>query len=142
MNELFLLCYKRGIADKLKFHAQAFSIDVPDIVRTLSDRFMAEIEPKTLEEPEIIESASKLMTLLAISCPNCDVLHPGNMTQYFKITVEYGGFCPMAAIKRQIAVPGDKNIGLVRYDDHLFAFENTESAIEFFKSPLEYMLLI
>jgi Domain of unknown function len=36
-------------------------------------------------------------------------------------------------------IPGDKNLGMVRYKDQLFAFASLENAIKFMKSPDEYI---
>lgn len=79
------------------------------------------------------------MTHISIANSNADVVHPGNMTQYYKLPVEYGGFCPMAVIKRGMIIPGDKNLGLIRYRDQLFSFASLDSAVEFIKNPVAFM---
>jgi len=69
---------------------------------------------------------------------NLEVLHLGNSTNFYKLPVEYGGFCPYAVVTRGLIVPGDKNIGLIRYSDRLISFESQTSAVEFMKQPELY----
>lgn len=59
------------------------------------------------------------------------IVHPGNMAVYYKLPVAYQGFCPYSLLNRGILVPGTKNIGLVRYKDTLYCFENLKNALMF-----------
>jgi hypothetical protein len=138
-NELFFLAFKRGIAESLKKSANKLNIPVSNILDTLCEPFKMEIEPSIIPETEIIENAAALMAHLGMINKNADVIHPGNTTQYYKLPVEFGGFCPYTLISRDgMVVPGDKNIGMVRYKERLFSFVNLQSAIEFFKKPDKY----
>ena len=110
-------------------------MELTPIVKLLSEKFKKEVEPEVLPEAQVIEKAAKTMASLAMITNHADIIHPGNIARYYQLPVEYGGFCPMAIIKRGITIPGDKNIGLLRYKDQLFAFETLESLLEFVKSP-------
>ncbi|KAJ3097053.1 hypothetical protein HDU97_005312 [Phlyctochytrium planicorne] len=118
----------------------SFEQNIPNDVQDVADAYKKEIEPEILPESEIIMRASELMAAIAIINKTVEVIHPGNTTQYFKLPVEYGGFCPYSLIRRDgVVIPGDKNIGLLRYRDRLFAFSNSEAAREFSKYPDRYM---
>jgi hypothetical protein len=140
IDELFLLAFRRGILDKIHYHSQSFDVDLPEDLLSAAVTHKKEIEPPILPEGQIVSNASELMAALAIINKNLEVLHPANTTQYFKLPVEYGGFCPYTLIRRDgVVVPGDKNLGLMRYRDRLFAFASQEAAREFGKFPERYM---
>lgn len=49
------------------------------------------------------------------------------------------GFCPYTLITRDgLVVPGDKNLGLLRYRDKLYAFASEEGMKDFTRSPDRY----
>ncbi|KAJ3220411.1 hypothetical protein HDU67_000078 [Dinochytrium kinnereticum] len=117
-----------------------FEVTISEDVVESAAPFRKEIEPEILPEADIIMKASELMAAVAIINKTVEVIHPGNTTQYFKLPVEYGGFCPYTLIRRDgVVTPGDKNLGLLRYRDRLFAFSNSEAAREFSKYPDRYM---
>ncbi|KAJ3268705.1 hypothetical protein HDV01_002358 [Terramyces sp. JEL0728] len=142
-DQVFYLSFRRGILNTLVQSATSFDIIVPDIAVTLSEPFMTDIEPeisdgiiKTYLEHEVIQKATQTMTALGMITKNVEVVHPGNTTMYYQLPVEFGGFCPYALVSRDgLVVPGDKNIGMVRYKDRLLAFETIPAAVEFFKQP-------
>ncbi|KAJ3314040.1 hypothetical protein HDV04_001071 [Boothiomyces sp. JEL0838] len=139
-DQIFYTSFRRGILNTLMHSAAAFEIQVPDIVVTLSEPFMTDIEPEILDEHEVIQKATETMTALGMITKNVEVVHPGNSTMYYQLPVEFGGFCPFALVSRDgLVVPGDKNIGMVRYKDRLLAFENITAAVEFFKQPDQYV---
>lgn len=41
--------------------------------------------------------------------------------------------------KDGIVVPGNKNIGLLRYNDNVYSFAGKEEALEFAKRPMRYI---
>lgn len=136
MDELFLLAFRRGILDSIEYHSKAFDITVPPKVLTDSAEFKKDIEPEIIQESQVIAKASELMAAVSIINKKVEVVHPGNSTRYFDLPVEYGGFCPYTLIRRDgLVVPGDKNIGMIRYRDKLFAFASQEAAKEFSKFP-------
>ncbi|KAJ3321622.1 hypothetical protein HDV06_004037 [Boothiomyces sp. JEL0866] len=139
-DQIFYLSFRRGILNTLIHSATAFEVKVPEIVVTLSEPFMTDIEPEILDEHEVIQKATQTMTALGMITKNVEVVHPGNTTMYYQLPVEFGGFCPYALVSREgLVVPGDKNIGMVRYKDRLLAFENIPAAVEFFKQPDHYV---
>ncbi|KAJ3300584.1 hypothetical protein HK104_009919 [Borealophlyctis nickersoniae] len=140
LDELFLLAFRRGILDTIEFHSKSFDMDIPPIVLGQSQSYRRDIEAEILSEPEVIAKASELMTAIAMGgTKGIEVLHPGNTTQYYRLPVEYGGFCPYTLIRRDgLVLPGDKNLGLVRYRDKLYAFVSSEGAREFAKFPERY----
>ncbi|KAJ3119100.1 hypothetical protein HDU96_000015 [Phlyctochytrium bullatum] len=140
MDELFYIAFRRGILDTIDFHSRSFDLSIPKEVAEEAEPFRRELEPEILPESDIVMKASELMAALAIINKTVEVIHPRNTTQYFRLPVEYGGFCPYTLIKREgVVIPGDKNIGLLRYRDRLFAFVNAEAAREFSKFPDRYM---
>nr|KAJ3420559.1 hypothetical protein HK105_005531 [Polyrhizophydium stewartii] len=135
-DELFLLAFRRGIVDQLDFFARSFSIEISPLVDSLIERYRADIEPEILPESEVITKAATTMTTVAMINKTVEVVHPGNTTQYYKLPVEYGGFCAYSLITRSgLVVPGDKNLGMIRYKDRLFAFANLQAVAEFSKLP-------
>ncbi|KAJ2994646.1 hypothetical protein HDV02_001385 [Globomyces sp. JEL0801] len=85
---------------------------------------------------QVIQLATGTMTALGMINKNVEVVHPGNTTQYYKLPVEFGGFCPYSLVEcNGLVVPGDKNIGMIRYKDRLFAFATVAYAVEFARSP-------
>jgi hypothetical protein len=141
-DELFLISFKRGIMETLQKSSSMFEITITPILRTLAEGFKTEIEPEIVSDQEIINNALVLMTEIGMINKNADIAHPGNTTQYFKLPVEFGSFCPTTLIKRQgMVVPGDKNIGLVRYKERLFTFSSVKAAMEFFKKPDQYNIV-
>ncbi|KAL5032977.1 hypothetical protein BDV3_001497 [Batrachochytrium dendrobatidis] len=139
-DELFLLAFKRGILDQLNNYSMSFTVEIPSLVDTLSMQFRADIEPEILPENEVIEKAAVTMVSIAMVNKTVEVIHPGNTTQYYKLPVEYGGFCPYSLVTRDgLVVPGDKNIGMIRYKDKLFSFANLESMVGFCEAPERYM---
>ncbi|KAH9264169.1 hypothetical protein BASA83_012367 [Batrachochytrium salamandrivorans] len=121
-DELFLLAFRRGVLDQISYFASSFNVEVSSLVETLSARFQTDIEPEILP--------ARLF----------EVIHPGNTTQYYKLPVEYGGFCPTSLVDRNgLMVPGDKSLGMIRYKDRLFAFATIDLIADFCKSPDQYM---
>ncbi|KAJ3260903.1 hypothetical protein HDU77_001180 [Chytriomyces hyalinus] len=140
MDELFLVAFRRGILDNIEFHAKSFDMPLPETIFESSASFKKDIEPEILSEKEVIMKASEMMASISVINKSIEVVHPGNTTQYFKLPVEYGGYCPYNLIRRDgLVVPGDKNIGLLRYRDRLFSFASPEGAREFAKFPDRFM---
>ncbi|KAI8837529.1 hypothetical protein BC829DRAFT_447634 [Chytridium lagenaria] len=140
MDELFYVAFRRGILDTIHYHSKCFDVPISKEILDAVELYKKEIEPEILPESDIVMKASELMAAIAIINKTVEVIHPGNTTQYFKLPVEYGGFCPYTLIRRDgVVVPGDKNLGLLRYRDRLFAFATSEAAREFSKYPDRYM---
>eukprot|EP00842_Homolaphlyctis_polyrhiza_P000256 jgi/Hompol1/1230/HPOL_003112-RA len=119
---------------------QSFVVEFSPIVKTLIERYLADIEPEILPEQEVIGKAAMTMTVVAMVNKTVEIVHPGNTTQYYKLPVEYGGFCPYSLVVRHgLIVPGDKNLGMVRYKDRLFAFASLDCLLEFTKIPERYI---
>lgn len=74
----------------LNFHVSAVQIPIPDLVKLLCGPQMKEIEAENLSDQEIIDAASELMVTIAAVNRSIDILHPGNITQYFSLPVEFG----------------------------------------------------
>ncbi|KAI9341037.1 hypothetical protein DFJ73DRAFT_797744 [Zopfochytrium polystomum] len=109
------LSFRRGILDTIAYHSKSFETIVTETVLRESSPYKEDIEPEILP---------------------VEVIHPGNTTRYFQLPVEYGGFCPHTLMKHDgLVVPGDKNLGMIRYRDRLFAFATQEGAREFAKFP-------
>ncbi|KAJ3041656.1 hypothetical protein HDV00_008933 [Rhizophlyctis rosea] len=140
-DELFLLAFRRGILDTIEAAARSFEMNIPEAVLSAAESFRKDIEPEILNETEVVARASELMTAIAVGgIKGIEVIHPGNATQYYRLPVEYGGFCPYTLIRRDgLVLPGDKNNGLVRYRDRLFAFVSLDGAKEFAKFPDRYI---
>ncbi|KAH6574095.1 hypothetical protein BASA60_005691 [Batrachochytrium salamandrivorans] len=139
-DELFLLAFRRGVLDQISYFASSFNVEVSSLVETLSARFQTDIEPEILPESEVISKATTTMETIAMISKTVEVIHPGNTTQYYKLPVEYGGFCPTSLVDRNgLMVPGDKSLGMIRYKDRLFAFATIDLIADFCKSPDQYM---
>jgi hypothetical protein len=109
---------------------------------TLAEHYKKDIDAEITPEAAVIDQATALMKALVSVNRLADVVHPGNTTQYFKLPVEFGGFCPVTLMKYDgLAVPGDKNIGMIRHRERLFAFGDMAAAIEFCKHPDEYIII-
>ncbi|KAJ3168655.1 hypothetical protein HDU88_001548 [Geranomyces variabilis] len=141
MDELFLLAFRQGVVSTIQKHARAFQMDLPPTTVQLSLPFRSEIEKPILPESVVTSKATELMVALAVKgIKGIEIIHPGNTTQYYRLPVEYGGFCAHTLIKRDgLVVPGDKNLGLVRYRDKLYAFSSEEAVREFAKLPERYV---
>jgi hypothetical protein len=140
---LFLLSFRRGIMDTLVTSAKSFEIPVSPILDILCNKFKTEIEPPILPEIDVIHKSTTGMTSLAMVNKHAEVVHPGNATQYYKLPVEFGGFCAWSLVKRQgLVTPGDKNVGMVRYKERLFTFSDFAKCLDFFKDPDTYELFI
>ncbi|ORY53172.1 hypothetical protein BCR33DRAFT_711519, partial [Rhizoclosmatium globosum] len=78
---------------------------------------------------DVVLKASELMASVSVINKSIEIL-----------PVEYGGYCSHTLIRRDgLVLPGDKNIGLLRYRDRLFSFATAEAAREFAKFPDRYM---
>lgn len=95
-DHLFLLSFRRGIADTLVSYA-SFKLPITPLMETLSETYKQEIEPENLSgtvkftgEYEIIQNASVLMKTSITLNERIDIVHPGNTTNYFKLNVEFG----------------------------------------------------
>ena len=123
--------------------ANLIKLPSSQILDVLCNQFRCDIEHEILQDPEVIKRASAGMTALAMVNKHAEVVHPGNTTQYYKLPVEFGGFCAWSLVKRNgLVTPGDKNNGMVRYKDKLLAFSDFEKAVDFFKNPEGYFLFI
>ncbi|KAI8911385.1 hypothetical protein DFJ77DRAFT_469813 [Powellomyces hirtus] len=141
MDELFLLAFRQGVVHTIQQHARSFQVEISSTVLTLSQPYRREIEKEILPESQVIAKATDLMVALAVKgIKGIEIIHPGNTTQYYRLPVEYGGFCAHTLIKREgLVVPGDKNLGLVKYKDKLYAFSSEEAVREFSKLPERYV---
>ncbi|KAJ3224253.1 hypothetical protein HK099_008709 [Clydaea vesicula] len=140
LDELFLLSFRRGLIDVLEFHSKSFEALIPEKLKVASSSFLKDVEPVNLSEQEIIAAASELMVAVTSINRGVDIIHPGNITNYFNIPVEYGGFCPVTLLFRDgLVVPGNKNIGLLRYKDSVFCFAGIREAKEFAKTPEKFI---
>ena len=83
----------------------------------------------------MIKKATELMGKIAVINRSVEVLHPGITTQYYELPVEYGGFCSISLVNDGLILPGNKNIGLCKYKDCLYAFADFNCVIEFAKNP-------
>lgn len=136
LDLLFLVAFRRGIADTLVKSAKTIIIPSTKILEVLSSSFKKDIEPEILTDSEVIKRATLGMTSLSMVNKHAEVVHPGNTTQYYKLPVEFGGYCAWSLAKRNgLVTPGDKNVGMVRYKDKLLSFSDFEKAIDFFKDP-------
>lgn len=136
MDLLFLVAFRRGIADTLVKSAKTVIIPSSKILEVLSTSFKKDIEPEILSDAEVIKKATLGMTSLAMVNKFAEVVHPGNTTQYYKLPVEFGGYCAWSLAKRNgLVTPGDKNVGMVRYKDKLLTFCDFDKALDFFKDP-------
>jgi hypothetical protein len=109
-----------------------------------------------LSDQQIVNNASHLMVEIALINTKVDVLHPGNIgsaatlpvfgkansneSVYWNLIVEYGGFCPHQLCKDEaLVVPGDWNLGILRYKEKLYAFSSTIAAKEWSYDPEFYI---
>ena len=122
--------------DTLVKSARTIIIPSSKILEVLSKSFKKDIEPEILSDAEVIKKATAGMTSLAMVNKQSEVVHPGNSTHYYKLPVEFGGFCAWSLVKRNgLVTPGDKNIGMIRYKDKLLTFSDFDKALDFFKDP-------
>jgi hypothetical protein len=112
------------------------------------------VEFLPIADEEIVMSAGQLLSdLLHIRrrAPgnttymgqDMEVIHPGNSSKYLHLPVELGGFCPVTLTDpttQGTVVPGNWNLGLIKYRDKLYAVRTREAAKKFASSPDEYVL--
>ncbi|KAI9207195.1 uncharacterized protein BJ171DRAFT_578927 [Polychytrium aggregatum] len=123
LDELFLLAFRRGILDTIDYHSK-------DSWRPVL----------ALAESNIISVATELMVIVSAIHKSIEVVHPGNTTHYYRLPVEFGGYCPYTLVKRDGLVSnGNRNIGLLKYRDRLYALVSIEAAKEFSKFPDRYI---
>ncbi|KAI9012746.1 hypothetical protein BC832DRAFT_589731 [Gaertneriomyces semiglobifer] len=141
MDELFLLSFRKGICHTLQWHLNSFVVNVPAVTLAHSQSYKKEIEPSIWPDSKVIAKASELMAAVSIvGAKGIEIIHPGTTTQYWTLPVEYGGFCPHTLLQRDgLVVPGDKNLGLIRHRDKLFAFACEEAARDFSRNADRYI---
>ncbi|KAI9095273.1 hypothetical protein DFS34DRAFT_662809 [Phlyctochytrium arcticum] len=147
MEDLFLLAFRKGILDTLDGHSKAFTMNISPIALALAQEFRQDIEPEIQPEDQIISNAVELMTAVAVTGhKGVEVVHPGNTTQYYRLPVEFGGFCPYTLTTRDgLVVPGNKNLGLIRHRDKLYALATPQAARAFATTPdthIEHVLTL
>ena len=134
-DELFCLAFRRGIVETLQTHASTFSLDIPNALLAASSSFIKE-PPADLTEAQIVDRAAQTMTMIALVKKGIEVIYSGNSTQFYKLPVEYGGFCPVSLVdKFGMVVPGDKTLGLLKFKDKLYTFDTLASAKKFAIAP-------
>jgi len=105
------------------------------------------------------------MTEITLINAKIDVLHPGNTNAasagalptyttpsgkaaqrmnangqlYWRLMIEYAGFCPYNLATKGLLVPGNWNHGLLRYKDKLYAFDTSADAKAFAVEPERFM---
>ncbi|ORZ35109.1 hypothetical protein BCR44DRAFT_1435103 [Catenaria anguillulae PL171] len=126
----------------------------PEPVRTAAET--TPIEPSPLPDEQIVSAAAVLQVELAQAARkgesqshhhfgSLDILHPGNTAQYYKLPVEFGGFCPVtlvSGVSKGTVVPGNWNYGVVKYHDKLYAFRGPEEAKKFAQSPDQLLMKV
>ncbi|KAL7749010.1 hypothetical protein RI367_005659 [Sorochytrium milnesiophthora] len=139
-DELFVLAMRRGIADFLLADTKACPVNVAEEDLEPAQPLVREVEPRPLDDKAIIAAATLLNHDLQEVNKHMEVMHPGNSAQYYKLPVEYGGFCSVTCVTQAgLILPGDWNLGIVRYKDRLYAFSSTAAAKRFAAQPEAYL---
>ncbi|KAJ3340612.1 hypothetical protein HDU93_006727 [Gonapodya sp. JEL0774] len=139
-DELFLIAFRRGILDLLHSHSSSFTVTIPLEVLEKAKPLITTLEPSMIDDEKITSSATLLMTVLTPINREIQVLHPSNTTSYHQIRCEMGGFCPVTLVDRAgLVVPGDRNLGLVRYRDKCYAFAKKELVEKWAVDPEKYI---
>ncbi len=107
-DELFLLMFRRGILESLRFYLkvfyfivnlQSFALEIDEQLLDEIKLYRRDIEPEILPskpsniyilDNKIIAQASELMSRISLINKSIEVLHPGNTAQYGQIRAEYG----------------------------------------------------
>ncbi|KAJ1515533.1 hypothetical protein HMI56_003927 [Coelomomyces lativittatus] len=134
-DELFLNAFRRGVLDRLCLHADSFEIHVDP---SSSIGHPEEEKKKTTEE--IIQQAMVLQDTLTLMKKGSlmEVLHPGNTSQYYQLPLEFSGFCPITLTHHAgLVVPGNWNIGALKYKDKVYLCASMEAAKAFVSAPEE-----
>ncbi|KAI9183217.1 hypothetical protein H9P43_004134 [Blastocladiella emersonii ATCC 22665] len=138
-----------GHTDALSLHLTALLGSAPEPVRHAAKHTPVEVPP--LPEDRIVAAAAALQSELTATARHAtdlqghgphgdlEVIHPGNTAQYYRLPVEFGGFCPVSLVYpasvRGRVVPGDWNQGVVKYRDKLYAFRGVDEARRFAQAP-------
>ncbi|TPX40580.1 hypothetical protein SeMB42_g04240 [Synchytrium endobioticum] len=136
LDELYLLAFRQGLLSQLEAHAQNAHVAIPKSITEVLEPLKKDIEPEILNDQAIIAKASEVMAAIPPLNRAVEVVHPGNSTQYWKLPVEYGGYCPVTLIQQNgLLVPGDKSICLLKYKSRLFAPSSKAAALTFARNP-------
>ncbi|TPX34453.1 hypothetical protein SmJEL517_g02912 [Synchytrium microbalum] len=136
LDELYLLAFRQGLVSQLEAHSRNAFVEIPESLMNSLDPLKRDIEPEILNDQSIIARATEVMVAIPPLNRAIEVIHPGNSTQYWKLPVEYGGYCPVTLVQQQgLLVPGDKSICLLKYRSRLFAVASKACALAFARNP-------
>ncbi|XP_053594552.1 cilia- and flagella-associated protein 206, partial [Microplitis demolitor] len=98
---------------------------------------------KFTNNTEILSDAERLersMGKLINECGDCLILYPNTSENFQEIQLEFQGFCAWTFIAGYGAlIPGNPNIGIVKWRARYFAFSSDYAASQFGKDPNRYM---
>lgn len=74
---------------------------------------------------------------------NKEWLFPESTKNFSKLPLQYKGYCAYTLGKfDRLLLPGNPELGVLRYKDHYYAFVNKEAAYEFAQNPQEFIQLV
>ncbi|XP_057340180.1 cilia- and flagella-associated protein 206-like [Microplitis mediator] len=98
---------------------------------------------KFTNNSEILSDAERLersMGKLINECGDCLILYPNTSENFQEIQLEFQGFCAWTFVAGYGAlIPGNPNIGIVKWRARYFAFSSDYAASQFGKDPNRYM---
>ncbi|XP_057340073.1 cilia- and flagella-associated protein 206-like [Microplitis mediator] len=131
-DEIILLDNINNFTEKLKLLST-------DIIK-IYDEIRLE---KFTNNSEILSDAERLersMGKLINECGDCLILYPNTSENFQEIQIEFQGFCAWTFVAGYGAlIPGNPNIGIVKWRARYFAFSSDYAASQFGKDPNRYM---
>ncbi|XP_074095863.1 cilia- and flagella-associated protein 206 isoform X1 [Cotesia typhae] len=98
---------------------------------------------KFIKDSEILSDAERLersMGKLINECGDCVILYPNTTKNFQDIQLEFLGFCAWTFVVGFGAlIPGNPNIGIVKWRTRYFAFSSDEAAKKFSEDPSRFM---
>ncbi|XP_034948961.1 LOW QUALITY PROTEIN: cilia- and flagella-associated protein 206 [Chelonus insularis] len=138
MNIWMHLQDERAVLDSLNsFLFQLKNINIEDV--EIHDEGILE---RLLKDSEILSDADRLEKSMGKSiseCENCHIIFPNTMSDLQKIQLEFVGFCAWTFVVCPGAlIPGNPNIGIIKWRMRYFVFSSDEAARKFGQDPNKF----
>ena len=73
----------------------------------------------------------------------CKLVSPGDVPDYDKLPLQYGGFCPVALVSGQgFVLPGNPQLGVLKHEGKYYAASNADRVSQFGKNPDLFIVAI
>ncbi|NP_001171855.1 uncharacterized protein LOC100369566 [Saccoglossus kowalevskii] len=104
--------------------------------------FMENVYVKT-DETRIRETSGGDNRVKPSDMKHLDWLFPETTKNFERLPLQYRGYCGWALVKYdRLLLPGNPDIGVLRYKDRYYAFSQKEAAYEFASDPDRFITLV